>query len=238
MLTPSQRQQYDEQGFVVLPDFLSESLLAAVEARLDAHDEAHNQRLQVEGNQGISRANEIAFTANLVKIDPMLAAFVASDPFVELTTEILGPDIKLYWDQTVYKRPETAKEFPWHQDTGYVPTDPPHYLTCWVPITDATIENGCIWVQPQSHLQGMVEHRPTDIGLQCYFGSDPGLAVPVPRGSVIAFNSMLFHRSGPNLSHQTRKAYVVQFSVEDAVHAVTRQPFYNGPVIARDGKRV
>jgi ectoine hydroxylase-related dioxygenase (phytanoyl-CoA dioxygenase family) len=44
----------------------------------------------------------------------------------------------------MYKRPEGRRESPWHQDIGYVPTDPAHYLTCWIPIVDATIENGCI----------------------------------------------------------------------------------------------
>ena len=82
----------------------------------------------------------------------------------------------------------------------------------------------------------MVEHRPTDIGLQCYCGPDLGEPVPVIRGSIIAFSSLLFHRSGPNLSQYTRKAYVVQFSVEHSVHARTREEFRNGPVIARMGK--
>ncbi len=238
MLSPTERQQYQEQGFVILPNFLETSALTAIEPRLDAFDEEYNQQIRGSKNSGISRPDEITFTANLARKDPILHRFIASDPFVELTTEILGPDIKLYWDQTVYKRPEAKRDFPWHQDTGYVPTDPAHYLTCWVPVTDATVENGCVWVLPQSHLQGMVDHQNTDIGLQCYFGADPGVPAPVPRGSIIAFNSLLFHRSGPNLSQHTRKAYIVQYSIEHCVHAETRREFDNGPVIARGGQPV
>lgn len=238
MLTDNQLRQYWDQGFVVLPGFLRQNVLDEVLPRLDRYDTEYHQRLQEVGRRGISRAGEITFTANLAPKDEVLARFVSSNPFVELTTEILGPDVRLYWDQAVYKRPETRRDFPWHQDTGYVPTEPAHYLTCWIPMVDATIQNGCIWVQPGSHKQGMVEHRATEIGLQCYFGTDPGLAVPVSRGSIIAFSSLLFHRSGPNLSDHTRKAYVVQFSVDHAVHAQTREEFHNGPVIARDGRAV
>ena len=43
--------------------------------------------------------------------------------------DLLGPDVRLYWDQAVYKKPETPREFPWHQDTGYVFTEPQDYLT-------------------------------------------------------------------------------------------------------------
>lgn len=235
MLTDKQLGQYEEQGFMVLTNFLREEVLEGVVSKLDRYDAEHDGQLQALGRQGISRANEIAFTANLAPKDDTLARFIASGPFVELTTQILGPNVQLYWDQSVYKRPETRREFPWHQDTGYVPTDPAHYLTCWIPLVDATIENGCVWVQAGSHKQGMVKHRPTEIGLQCYFGLDVGMPVPVKRGSIIAFSSLLFHRSGPNLTDHTRKAYVVQYSIEHAVHAVTREEFHNGPVIAHNG---
>ncbi|MCY0879669.1 MAG: phytanoyl-CoA dioxygenase family protein [Firmicutes bacterium] len=238
MIASQELQQYWEQGYVVLPDCLDASVLDEVESRLDYYDADHHERLLGVGKEGISRANEIAFTANLAGKDRVLAEFVGSDPFVELATRILGPNVQLYWDQAVYKRPETAQDFPWHQDTGYVPTDPAHYLTCWIPLVDATIDNGCIWVIPGSHRQGMVTHQPTALGLQCYFGPDRGVPVPVSRGSVIAFSSLLFHRSGPNVSSQMRKAYVVQFSVEHAKHALTGEEFHNGPVIARGGRRV
>ena len=62
-----------------------------------------------------------------------------------------------------------------HQDNGYVAIEPEHYLTCWLALNDATLENGCIWARPRSHLGSVVEHKPTPIGLQCYFGDDPGI---------------------------------------------------------------
>jgi len=80
MLSPTERQQYQEQGFVILPNFLETSALTAIEPRLDAFDEEYNQKIQGSKRDGISRPNEIPFTANLAQKDPVLHRFIASDP--------------------------------------------------------------------------------------------------------------------------------------------------------------
>lgn len=235
LLTEAQRKQYDEQGFVVLERYFTDSELSSVRARLDAFDEERHNAMHHQ-QEGISIPDEIVFTHGIANRDATVEAFIRHPKFVALTADILGPNIQLYWDQTVYKRPEGKREFPWHQDNGYAPTDPVHYLTCWVAMNDATLENGCIWVLPKSHQQGVVPHQRTDIGLQCYFGEDPGIPVPIPAGSVVAFQSTLFHRSGSNQSSGMRKAYVVQYSVEGMSNPTTGAVYQNGPVIARDGK--
>jgi ectoine hydroxylase-related dioxygenase (phytanoyl-CoA dioxygenase family) len=208
----------------------------ALRARIDVFDDELNKQLIATGKQFIQIPNQIVFTANLNFRDPEIQAFTAQPKFVELTTQLLGPDVRLYWDQSVYKRPEARRDFPWHQDNGYVPTDPVHYVTCWIALEDATVENGCVWILPRTHTQGVVEHKMTDIGWQCYFGGDPGIPVELRKGSMAVFPSTLFHRSGPNVSPGMRKGYIVQYSVEGARNAATGAVFDNGPVIARDGK--
>jgi ectoine hydroxylase-related dioxygenase (phytanoyl-CoA dioxygenase family) len=145
--------------------------------------------------------------------------------------------VKLYWDQAVYKKPETPRDFPWHQDNGYTPVLPEEYLTCWLALEDANIHNGCIWVLPETHKQGLVEHKETSIGKQCYFGSDPGVAVELRKGGMAFFSSLMFHRSGPNVSDSIRKGYIVQYahaSVRDKASGEPRGRF----VVAQDGKLV
>ncbi len=137
----------------------------------------------------------------------------------------------MYNDQSVYKRIEAKREFPWHQDNGYGPIDPLPYITCWLALEDTTLENGCIWIQPRSHLKGVVEHKQTDIGLQCYFEEDPGLAVPLKKGSMVVFSSLLFHRSTPNLSNTIRKGYILQYSHAGAKNPMTEEIFERGPVL-------
>lgn len=236
MLTEAQLKQYEEQGYMIFEQLFSPDEMRELTRRIDLLDEESEKSLQQSGQRGISFANQINFTAFLNKKDPYIRQFVADDRFVNITTQILGPNVKLYWDQSVYKRPEAPRDFPWHQDNSYQPIDPIHYLTCWLALEDATIENGCVWIIPGSHKMGLVEHKKTDIGLQCYFGDDPGVPVPLKSGSMVAFHSLLFHRSTPNRStHSTRKGYVIQYSVDGAKHAETGAVFDNGPEIAKDG---
>src|SRR5204863_9843913 len=132
------------------------------------------------GSEGISRAEEITFTAYLAENDADIRTFVTRPEWVKITTELLGPNVDLYWNQAVFKMPEGQKEFPWHQDDGYTPVDPSPYLTLWLAINDATVENGCISALPGSHKCGLLPHEQTPLGLACHAADDPNQAVRVP----------------------------------------------------------
>jgi phytanoyl-CoA hydroxylase len=51
---------------------------------------------------------------------------------------------------------------PWHQDNGVVTEDADEtdMITVWFPLTEATIENGCLAVAPRSHTEGLLPHCP------------------------------------------------------------------------------
>lgn len=230
-------QCYKEQGYILFENLFSEQEMDTLSAIIDGLDKESERALQKKGEDFISKSGKINFTSGLNYRNAEIQRFIADPRFVDITTSILGPDIRLYWDQSVYKRPKSDKDFPWHQDNGYVPTDPVHYVTCWLALNDATIESGCIWIQPGTHKKGLVPHVKTDIGWVCYDGDNPGIPIELKKGSMAVFHSLLFHRSSPNLTDsQTRKGYVIQYSVEDSKNPETGQIFRNGPLIARDGK--
>jgi ectoine hydroxylase-related dioxygenase (phytanoyl-CoA dioxygenase family) len=157
--------------------------------------------------------------------------------------DLIGPDVRLYWDQAVYKKPERPAEFPWHQDNGYTYLEPQQYLTCWVALGDATRENGCPWVLPGLHRHGTLRHELTDAGFRCL--EEPAGAVPVEAraGSIVVFSSLTPHRTGPNTSDQVRKSYIVQFAPDGAVAYPGEEPvLQNDPdrqfPILREGRSV
>ncbi|MBW2416256.1 MAG: phytanoyl-CoA dioxygenase family protein [Deltaproteobacteria bacterium] len=136
--------------------------------------------------------------------------------FQDLAHDLIGPDVRLYWDQAVYKKPGNPLEFPWHQDNAYTYVSPQQYVTCWVALSDATVENGCPWVVPGRHKLGTVVHELRDEGFSCLDDPEDAVAVPVEAGSVVVFSSLTPHRTGPNLSDGVRKAYVVQIAADGA----------------------
>ena len=124
----------------------------------------------------------------------------------------------MYHDQAVYKMTEKPRRFPWHQDNGYLYVEPQHYLTCWIALTDATIENGCPQVVSGLHKDGTLAHYYVDtLGYECFEEppSEPIIA-EVKAGGAVFFSSLTPHLTGPNFTNSTRKAYIVQYAASDA----------------------
>ena len=99
---------------------------------------------------------------------------------------------------------------PWHQDAGvcWPDTDPYFMLTVWIPIVDATLENGCLQVLPGSHKMGLFKHDWTSGGLAVLPENQPsGLTpkpLPIRAGGVILFHNYTLHSAKPNESDSIR----------------------------------
>ena len=218
VVSPGQARQYDELGYFVLEGALAPDEVDELLAEIDPFEHRREEALrEMEGGRFfIARADEITFTTHLVVPSPRLRRFTSSALFSGLGADLIGPDVRLYWDQAVYKKPGTESPFPWHQDNGYAFVEPQQYLTCWVALTDATEENGCPWVVPRLHRLGTLAHEYSDIGFVCL--RNPAGAVPVPAaaGSIVVFSSLTPHSTGPNRTGAARKAYIVQFAPDGA----------------------
>ncbi len=233
------RKELDEKGYVVLEGLFSEAEMADLANLIEAHQRRHEERLAAQGGSdgGISRAKEITFTDHLAESDPGIMAFVKRPEFVAITSELLGPDTDLYWNQSVYKAGGGTKQFPWHQDDGYMPVTPAPYLTLWLGLNDVTVENGCIWVLAGSHKLGLQPHEDTPIGKACYSleAEDQGIPVPLKAGSVAVFWSLTMHKSGLNVSDGMRKGFVIQYASANLRYAHNNEPVPGLTPIARNG---
>lgn len=214
MVTEAQARQYDDDGFFVLEDALGRAEVAALVDAIDPFEARQTAALrELDGGRFfIARADEITFTTHLVIESAVLRAFTRSPVLTDLCADLLGPDVRLYWDQAVYKKPGTESPFPWHQDNGYAFVEPQQYLTCWVALTDATEDNGCPWVVPGLHARGTLAHEYSDIGFVCLRDPADAVAVPARAGSIVVFSSLTPHSTGPNRTDAVRKAYIVQYA--------------------------
>jgi ectoine hydroxylase-related dioxygenase (phytanoyl-CoA dioxygenase family) len=207
----SAAERYRRDGYVVLPNAVPLQVLAAAEDVLDARELSWERELRrlPGGRSWISRAGEVTFTARLAGTEPVLRGLLASRALVELRTAIVGPSARVYFDQAVYKKAHCEHVVPWHQDNGYNPKDPADYVTFWIPVTDTTVANGTIRVQPGRHREGPRPHRRNPGGyLVCHDDAEGGVPVELHRGDVVAFSSLLPHATGPNTTPHVRKAYI------------------------------
>jgi phytanoyl-CoA hydroxylase len=222
-LDGGQVRHYDRHGYVVVPDLVPPDLLAEVTAAIDPFDAKTEAFLRaVEGERlSIAEAGAITFSVHLAARSPVLRRLVTDAALTGIAADLVGPDVRLYWDQAVYKKPEKPRRFPWHQDNGYAYVEPQQYLTIWLALTDATTENGCPQVVPGLHRHGTLEHHYVEpLGWECLDDPPGSVAAPVAAGGAVVFSSLTPHLTGPNLTAEVRKAYIVQYAPAGAEQLV------------------
>jgi hypothetical protein len=100
---------------------------------------------------------------------------------------------------------------PWHQDQGVITpeADKTDILSVWIPIMDATVENGCLCIIPGSHRDELAPHcfeipeRFRDLNVT---------PMPMKAGSILMFHRLVKHSSLPNLSNDIRFSFDLRYS--------------------------
>jgi phytanoyl-CoA hydroxylase len=138
---------------------------------------------------------------------------------------------ELFTEKLNLKRPQVGGANPLHQDYPYwvnVADDASQVATTIVFLDDATVENGCLWVIPGSHLQGKWTTR-TDGDVFAHNEVDESSypdAEPVPlelsEGSTVSFGAFLVHKSAPNLSNENRRALLYSYQPKGRKRQVDR----------------
>ena len=218
-ITAEQARQFDELGYFVVEDAFDAATLARLEAELEPGDEQTKKFLAAlpDGRFGVTALDSQTVAPHAVTRSAYARRFVADEIFAGLARDLIGPNVRLYWDQSVFKQPNGAEPVLWHQDNGYTYVEPQAYLTCWLAITDATPENGCIAVMPGVHRAGTLEHRSTPVGEECWGDWSAAVDVPVRAGSIVVFTSLTPHATRRNTTDAVRKAYILQYAPDGAV---------------------
>jgi ectoine hydroxylase-related dioxygenase (phytanoyl-CoA dioxygenase family) len=229
-LSREQVGAFRERGWFNLGRVFDDSQLAELGA---AYDEALAKPMRI-GERGKSK---FEYGPLLQLRSETLRRFATSRALVEPLLELLGPDVRLYWDQAVSKPPGTGSETPWHQDNGYGAVVPAEYVTTTLALDPMTVENGCLWIQPGSHLKGPQPHKDTGGFFQIgYDGPERGEPLELAAGEVGVFSSLTMHRAGANPTTRPRRSWVIQFIPAHAIHGETKQPFDDRLWVARGGQ--
>ncbi|MCC6792458.1 MAG: phytanoyl-CoA dioxygenase family protein [Thermomicrobiales bacterium] len=112
---------------------------------------------------------------------------------------------------------------PWHQDNGVLleDADESDIITVWFPLTDATIENGCLAVVPLSHESGLLPHCPataenrSGFGVHIkerHFAAEAAVPLPMKRGSALFLTKRTVHCSLANHSDHVRFSFDLRYN--------------------------
>jgi hypothetical protein len=98
----------------------------------------------------------------------------------------------------------------------------PLNITAWFAIDDATEESGTLMFAPGTHRLGPVRYVPVEAGAgfhgiglkfdwEKHIDVDAVITVPVPSGSCLLFNNLVFHKSMPNRSGRRRLGFAARY---------------------------
>ena len=133
---------------------------------------------------------------------------------------IVGPEVTLHGISVIrIKLPEDARSsIPWHQDSHYynerhrgrfeANTEHMRVVTTWVPLVDADLDNGCLWVIPGSHRWGFLSGARSETG-HVLIPEDVerrGTPTPLPMkaGDVVFLTNLTLHASKVNSTDRVR----------------------------------
>lgn len=127
-------------------------------------------------------------------------------------TEILGPDVLLWYSVIFVKPPKTSAFVPWHQDSTYWAMNEEKGLTAWLALSDVTPENGCVQMLPgTNHLENIEHtiHNTQDNLLHRgqmikNLKTDSAVNITLRPGEMSIHELRTLHASGPNNSEQPR----------------------------------
>lgn len=103
----------------------------------------------------------------------------------------------------------------WHQDLVVVTeeADRTNMLGVWLPLNEATLENGCLVVVPRSHQRGLVHHcdSPDRPGIPEELVQGEQRPLPTRPGDVIFLHPLIMHSSLPNRSRRGRWSFDLRY---------------------------
>lgn len=252
MLTKTQRHDFEQNGYLLLEDWLTEADLAPILAEYAAYIDRRAQQLHADGLLTDTYA-ALPFTHRLAAIcaeTPLLYpeldmmhlrgeatfAFLRHPKLLALAESFIGPEIICSPIQHV--RPKLPSGLTprgsdphvvhWHQDAGvtWQEADPYFILTVWLPLVDATVENGCLRLIPGVHREGLLAHR-TKRGTGTAIHGDllagkSIVTLPMRKGSVLLMHKHTPHSSGRNTSDGVRWSMDLRYQ---ATGTATGRPF-------------
>ncbi|MCM3111227.1 phytanoyl-CoA dioxygenase family protein [Lederbergia lenta] len=233
MLTSKQIKDFNENGFVKGDVILNDAEVERLREELDLVMDGKSVKKPVltrEMNDNNSEfAMKMAKKDTVVQIVNMWMAseaflnHAANETLCEEVAQLSKTDtLRIWHDQVQYKPPVVGGPGDWHQDHPAWPIiQPADLISAWVALDDATIENGCMWMVPQSHLWGDQQkylsntpdfkpsHQQPDLLPQG--ANTQAIPFEIKKGQVGYHHCLTWHGSGPNRSQRKRRAIAVHY---------------------------
>ena len=227
MLTQTDIDRYNRDGFIVVPGVLSDREVAGLR---DATDELVSKSRTVATHDDVYDL-EPGHSAEKPKVrriktpdrwDARYAAMVRHAGLIACLQDLWGPNIRFDTAKLNMKAAGFGSPVEWHQDWAFYPHTNDDLAAVGVMIDDVDEKNGPLLVLPGTHRGPIYDHHaegrfcgamdPTKVDL------DFASAVPCTgkAGTITIHHARAVHASAPNTSDRSRRFFLMQFRSADA----------------------
>ncbi len=192
---------------------------------IDVIDEVEAQRLRDDLETAEAEMSHDPEKLGLVRAYPdrLLPSFdraVRHPTILAAVKEILGPDL-MVWNAGLFSKDARSPHIvSWHQDLTYWDLDQLDEVTCWLALSPATRQSGCMQFIPGSHKLDAVAHKDTfsednlltrgqEIAVEV--NQDDAVYVELRPGQASLHHGHLFHASDPNNSDDRRLGIAIRY---------------------------
>ncbi|MBT4098095.1 MAG: hypothetical protein HOM68_01970 [Gemmatimonadetes bacterium] len=227
-LTTQQRQQFDDEGYVVVDNLLSPTEVDVLRHALAELEDSNRQDECFDWQGG-----HIVTIHGLPLLQGALSRLAQYRPVVDLISELMGRSIQLTGAILLDKHPQHNWDIGWHQDNGiyvdHIPDGAPEDIrggipvystlamemaqnvSCRISLDEAGFDTGGLYVLPRSHLENYggndkIEER---------FGDHVGVLAHQEPGSALCYRPLLLHRANKMTATGRRRILHLQYGPDD-----------------------
>jgi len=234
LLQQSQRQDYFDQGYLLLPELIDQQTLAplhetmnkVIELSRDLSESDHQFDLEHGHSEKNPRLRRAAYVDD---IEAGCWQFCRDSVLADIVTDILGPNIRFRDAMINFKWSGGGAGVKWHQDLAFYPHTNVGTCQFLVAMEDITAAQGPLQVIPGSHKGPIYSHYDddnrwtgaiSDVDLD-KAGIETAVELTGPAGSVTVHHSCAIHGSARNMSATGRPVFVISYSAADAIPYTT-----------------
>lgn len=240
-LTPSQREFYEHNGFLVVPNLVAHDLLDGykerfldlVEGRANTAGMTKMKDVTLKSVKGVSGERTVNKIQDFVW-DECLGSYCLLPQVLDYVESFVGQNIMSMHTMLINKPPDPGTQtsrHPMHQDLHYFPFRPADRIVCaWTAMERVDVDNGCLFVVPGSHKLQLMQHdypEWLDGVNKMYHGvrgydDHPKTLVEMEKGDTVFFHPILLHGSGTNSTQRFRKAISTHYAASECEYIDVR----------------
>ncbi|WGW05706.1 phytanoyl-CoA dioxygenase family protein [Tropicibacter oceani] len=227
MLSQTDKDFYDENGYLMVEDVVTPDQLARLQDITHRLIEDSRQVSESDERYDLDKGHgpdspRLTRIKLPHKLDPYYWEILSQSKVTTVLTDLLGPDTVINTSKLNTKAPGGGAAVEWHQDWAFYPATNDSLLAFGLNLADVDAANGPLMVIPGSHRGPVLSHH--NDGVFCgaidpddpLFEMDKAVTLTGKAGSMTVHHVRILHGSAPNVSDRARLILFYECAAADA----------------------